>query len=209
MMSRYYDPETGRFISPDNINFLKPEKLTELNLYSYCANNPIMYQDPSGHDWNSFWNNINSWFEKTVGVFVDNTSKFIKNSVDFVFGGKEEGVILGDTIGDDSKPISIYAQTPEKWWKFWEYKLGVKLNFKNFNFSYDIAIGEVNMSIASKDTSFSMHGSLDKISITGSSTNGNTTAYNEYYIRPLRLVAVAIAVTYLPGVAPAILIPVL
>ena len=49
LMSRYYDPETGRFISPDSIDYLEPDKLTGVNLYSYCANNPVMYADPSGH----------------------------------------------------------------------------------------------------------------------------------------------------------------
>ncbi len=45
--SRYYDPQTGRFISPDNIenvNF----KSAEINLYAYCRNNPIMYEDSQG-----------------------------------------------------------------------------------------------------------------------------------------------------------------
>ena len=49
LMSRYYDPETGRFISPDSIDYLEPEIITGVNLYSYCANNPVMYSDPSGH----------------------------------------------------------------------------------------------------------------------------------------------------------------
>ncbi len=46
--ARYYDPETGRFISQDSIDFLVPDHLTGLNLYAYCNNNPIMYTDPSG-----------------------------------------------------------------------------------------------------------------------------------------------------------------
>ena len=41
--SRYYDPETGRFISPDDISYLDPETTDGLNLYAYCWNNPLMY----------------------------------------------------------------------------------------------------------------------------------------------------------------------
>jgi RHS repeat-associated protein len=48
--SRYYDPETSRFISPD-----KPENLFKsatvpfgANLYQYCYNNPVMYTDSTG-----------------------------------------------------------------------------------------------------------------------------------------------------------------
>ena len=47
--SRYYDPETGRFISPDSIEYLDPETIGGLNLYAYCLNNPVMYVDPTGH----------------------------------------------------------------------------------------------------------------------------------------------------------------
>ena len=47
--ARYYDPETGRFISQDEIDFIIPNHLTGLNLYAYCSNNPIMYTDPSGN----------------------------------------------------------------------------------------------------------------------------------------------------------------
>ena len=47
--SRYYDPELGRFISPDNIGYLEPESINGLNLFAYCSNNPVNYFDPNGH----------------------------------------------------------------------------------------------------------------------------------------------------------------
>ena len=49
--SRYYDPETGRFISPDVLSILDETKgqINGLNLYMYCGDNPIMYCDPSGN----------------------------------------------------------------------------------------------------------------------------------------------------------------
>ena len=49
MQIRYYDPEFGRFISPDSTKYLDPTTINGLNLYSYCLNNPVMYTDPSGH----------------------------------------------------------------------------------------------------------------------------------------------------------------
>ena len=48
-MARYYDPEVGRFISPDSIDYLAPENINGLNIYTYCRNNPVMNVDPSGH----------------------------------------------------------------------------------------------------------------------------------------------------------------
>ena len=49
LKSRYYDPEVGRFISPDSIEYLDPASISGMNLYAYCGNNPVMYTDPEGH----------------------------------------------------------------------------------------------------------------------------------------------------------------
>ena len=49
LTSRYYDPEIGRFISPDSLEYLDPENVNGLNLYSYCNNNPVNRLDPSGN----------------------------------------------------------------------------------------------------------------------------------------------------------------
>ena len=49
LITRYYDSEIGRFISPDSIEYLDAESINGLNLYCYCMNNPIMYVDPDGH----------------------------------------------------------------------------------------------------------------------------------------------------------------
>ena len=46
--SRYYDPETGRFINADEIQYLDPTTLGGLSLYAYCLNNPVKYTDPTG-----------------------------------------------------------------------------------------------------------------------------------------------------------------
>ncbi len=49
LLSRYYDPEIGRFISPDSVEYLAPQSINGLNLYCYCYNNPTSYADPSGN----------------------------------------------------------------------------------------------------------------------------------------------------------------
>ncbi len=51
LMTRYYDPDTGRFISPDSIEYLDPSTIGGLNLYAYCGNDPINRYDPTGHFW--------------------------------------------------------------------------------------------------------------------------------------------------------------
>ena len=46
---RYYDPQLGRFIQPDDIipDLADPQSC---NRYAYVRNNPLRYTDPSGHD---------------------------------------------------------------------------------------------------------------------------------------------------------------
>ena len=51
LTTRYYDPEVGRFISPDHYSYLDYKKLHGINLYAYSRNNPVMYCDPTGHSW--------------------------------------------------------------------------------------------------------------------------------------------------------------
>jgi RHS repeat-associated protein len=45
--ARYYDPETGRFLTRDPLNGTKVSPQT-LNRYVYCLNNPLVYIDPAG-----------------------------------------------------------------------------------------------------------------------------------------------------------------
>jgi len=41
MIARYYDPDSGRFLSAD-------PQATEMNQYSYASNNPLTWKDPTG-----------------------------------------------------------------------------------------------------------------------------------------------------------------
>jgi RHS repeat-associated protein len=47
--SRFYDPYLNRWIQPDPI-IPDPEESHSIDRYAYVKNNPIRYNDPSGHD---------------------------------------------------------------------------------------------------------------------------------------------------------------
>ncbi|MBQ6884108.1 MAG: RHS repeat-associated core domain-containing protein, partial [Clostridia bacterium] len=49
LQSRYYDPQTGRFISPDSIVSGVGDSLIGNNPYAYCFNNPINMSDEDGN----------------------------------------------------------------------------------------------------------------------------------------------------------------
>ncbi|MCB9498423.1 MAG: RHS repeat-associated core domain-containing protein [Bacillales bacterium] len=46
--TRYYSPKLCRWISADAIQNLNPSTLENVNLYTYCHNNPVMMYDPNG-----------------------------------------------------------------------------------------------------------------------------------------------------------------
>ena len=51
-MSRYYDPEMGRWINADDVSYLGANgDFSSLNLYVYCGNNPIDRVDAGGNFW--------------------------------------------------------------------------------------------------------------------------------------------------------------
>ncbi|HEX3044270.1 MAG TPA: polymorphic toxin-type HINT domain-containing protein [Bacillota bacterium] len=59
--ARYYDAETGRFISED------PAK-EGLNWYVYCANNPLKFADPTGLAKKSQTDNVLDWVQTGLDV---------------------------------------------------------------------------------------------------------------------------------------------
>jgi len=93
--ARYYDPQVGRFITPDTI-VQAPYDPQSLNRYSYCRNNPINYVDPSGNSWlGDIFKEISRWFsqaerglEKATGTEWD-INVNAQTTVNFGAGGSQ------------------------------------------------------------------------------------------------------------------------
>lgn len=65
LQTRYYDPETGRFLNADAFKYLGADgPIHGMNLYSYCGNNPVKGYDPEGTD--DWW----QWGLKIVATGV-------------------------------------------------------------------------------------------------------------------------------------------
>jgi RHS repeat-associated protein len=81
--ARYYDPVLGRFISPDTLvqNMQDPQAL---NRYSYARNNPIVYNDPSGHFFGSIFKAITKAFKsisKGINRVLGDAAPFVMTAV--------------------------------------------------------------------------------------------------------------------------------
>lgn len=59
LQSRYYDPNTGRFLNADgHIN--ANGDILGFNMFAYCGNNPVMGYDPTGEwNWGKFFSGAN------------------------------------------------------------------------------------------------------------------------------------------------------
>ena len=65
MNARYYDPETGRFISQDSY---RGDGEVFWHLYLYCNGDPVNNTDPSGHK--SVWDKINKYYYSYSDVML-------------------------------------------------------------------------------------------------------------------------------------------
>ena len=74
--TRYYDPETGRFISPDGIEYLDPDTINGLNLYAYCGNDPVNRIDPNGNFWFA-----TLFVSMLIGGFITGTTKAVVEGI--------------------------------------------------------------------------------------------------------------------------------
>ena len=48
LMTRYYDPEIGRFVNANSLARLNPKALNGCNLYAYCGENPVNHSQITG-----------------------------------------------------------------------------------------------------------------------------------------------------------------
>ena len=154
--SRYYDPEIGRFISPDDISYLGANgDLISYNLYAYCSNNPVNYQDPTGLSWKSFWESIGDWFSGTFGFSVNCEEEQPTRFRYYWFFQIEEGVGYSKSF-DNGKPVNFYYSWPQKWWQFWEGSAGIDVNINGYGFGLNIGL-EKSLTIHLGDFSLDLH----------------------------------------------------
>jgi len=66
MNGRLYDPAVGRFISPDPYVQM-PDQTQNLNRYTYCLNNPLLYVDYNGY---TLFSSLGDWISKNANQII-------------------------------------------------------------------------------------------------------------------------------------------
>ena len=97
--SRYYDPETGRFVNADDVEVLEVEQenLAQYNLYAYCLNNPVNRADESGELSIPNWAKIGIGIAVIAGLAIATVAT--GGTAAIVCGAALTGSILGGSIG--------------------------------------------------------------------------------------------------------------
>ena len=100
LQSRYYDPNTCRFISPDTSAVLTatPMALTDKNLYAYCDNNPVMRVDEDGEFWGTAFV-IGATVGLVVGVAGQVVSDLITSAINKKMAFSSWQTYVGAAVG--------------------------------------------------------------------------------------------------------------
>ena len=124
LQTRYYDPTTRLFINADNYDLIGTLSLNgELNLYTYCVNNPVMFTDETGEDIfklisNFFWLINNTGSESRQEITV----------VKYKIAGMEQGYV-DKKENENKKIITFYTKTSIN---SWEMSAGVEINIDGY-----------------------------------------------------------------------------
>ena len=108
LQSRYYNPEVGRFISPD-VLLSTGQGVIGHNAYAYCGNNPIVREDTQGNLW--------GLIAAAVGAVVGVVSKVVTDVVSSVALTGEVHLsswqdYVGEAVGGATEAVLIAHGTP-------------------------------------------------------------------------------------------------
>ena len=95
LQSRYYDPQTHRFINADGY-ISTGQSILGYNMYVYCGNNPITRADSTGEFWSEIWNFAKEAVSEIWKAMGNMAPAYVGCGVAAVVDGP---LPVGDTIG--------------------------------------------------------------------------------------------------------------
>ena len=137
--ARMYDPKVARFLQEDTYSGSVNDPLS-LNLYAYCANNPLIYYDPTGHSWERQYNGSTlEWvWEDDVRYDGSELRTFKKTAND---------QIVGDLLNNlENGRRGEYSRTYNKELKT-DYRATVAGHYPLDDMNFDITAGNESLNI--------------------------------------------------------------
>ena len=110
MNGRLYDPVVGRFLEPDPV--IQDALSTQnLNRYSYCLNNPLKYNDPSG------WV-MNPGFNSSVWSMIESAWNNTQSNYDMIYTYDNGRMSGGSTLTYSGEGNTFwYSATVGVWYR--------------------------------------------------------------------------------------------
>lgn len=109
LQSRYYNPQTGRFLNADGYINANGDILG-YNLFTYCGNNPVMGCDPTGNSFAIVLGlNFNFWgYGIVVSLSLVSTNKNLGIQVSYHISDKtSSGITKPEKSGQKSSTIGV------------------------------------------------------------------------------------------------------
>jgi RHS repeat-associated protein len=111
LQQRYYDPQAGRFLTPDPIGFAGG-----FNLYAYVGSDPVQWADPSG-------------LAAENRTFATRRQAFLaakrRAGVPLSKPPDDQWIVGGDpkkrATGGAKRKNYVYCENPKKWGRYYQY----------------------------------------------------------------------------------------
>ena len=119
LQSRYYDPETGRFINADDTNYLNATgTVLSCNLFAYCENDPVNRVDPKG----TFFIYIDLYYTKfDVNLYLVTAKMSQKNKYGKVTRVSPIFVFENNIISVSNQTVAMASVINKKWTYYLAY----------------------------------------------------------------------------------------
>ncbi|MGN1348998.1 MAG: RHS repeat-associated core domain-containing protein [Acutalibacteraceae bacterium] len=116
LQSRYYDPETGRFINCDDVNYIGvTESAISYNPFAYCENSPVNCVDVMGtFGYEMHFTQTKKWAEQFLSTSLFSKS-MIKNIAYYL--------AAWDVAVDEEKRTSPTADPLNHWAQSWHFNI--------------------------------------------------------------------------------------
>lgn len=150
--SRYYDPETCRFINADSY-ISTGQRINGYNMYEYCGSNPLIRCDPSGQSFYDFVNTLTHGIDwlSNVGKSLVNYDRTIYSEINVsqsVFGFQPPLIDITQTTTFGS---ILYEPQSQNWFSVYQIlnlnpSIGAKITTQKI--SVDFCFGKSDSKIA-------------------------------------------------------------